>query len=59
MRGSGSAALLVAVTGWGQAADKARSKAAGFDHHVVKPLEPADLPAILATAAEQRERSES
>jgi PAS domain S-box-containing protein len=30
--------LLVAVTGWGQDSDKARSMAAGFDMHLTKPL---------------------
>ena len=29
--------LLIALTGWGQEADHDRSRAAGFDHHVVKP----------------------
>ena len=29
--------LLVALTGWGQEADRERSRAAGFDHHLVKP----------------------
>jgi CheY-like chemotaxis protein len=29
---------LVAVTGYGQAADRARSEAAGFDAHLVKPI---------------------
>ncbi len=29
--------LLVALTGWGQEHDQRRSRAAGFDHHVVKP----------------------
>jgi signal transduction histidine kinase len=31
--------LLVAVTGWGQEQDQRRSMEAGFDHHVVKPLD--------------------
>jgi len=31
--------LLVAVTGWGQQADRAASEQAGFDHHLVKPVE--------------------
>jgi CheY-like chemotaxis protein len=31
---------LVAVTGWGQATDKARALAAGFDAHHTKPVEP-------------------
>ncbi len=29
--------LLIALTGWGQEHDRQRSRAAGFDHHVVKP----------------------
>jgi len=29
--------LLIALTGWGQEDDQRRSRAAGFDHHVVKP----------------------
>jgi two-component system, sensor histidine kinase len=32
-------ALLVAVTGWNQAQDRQRSRAAGFDHHFAKPLD--------------------
>jgi PAS domain S-box-containing protein len=40
--------LLVAVTGWGQAEDRARSRSAGFDHHLVKPV---DLPALHALLA--------
>jgi signal transduction histidine kinase/ActR/RegA family two-component response regulator len=54
VRAGGNGAVLVAVTGWGQAADKARSRAAGFDHHIVKPLDPGELPSILAAAAAQR-----
>lgn len=38
---------LIAVTGWGQEADKARAAAAGFDHHFTKPVEPAALTALL------------
>ena len=30
---------LIAVTGWGQEADKRRALAAGFDHHLTKPIE--------------------
>jgi signal transduction histidine kinase len=43
----GKGAVLIAVTGWGQHADKQRSEAAGFDHHMVKPVDPADLMRIL------------
>ena len=41
-------AVLVAVTGWGQEEDRRRSAAAGFDHHLVKPVEPDALAAVLA-----------
>jgi PAS domain S-box-containing protein len=39
--------MLVALTGWGQEQDRARSRDAGFDVHQVKPIEPAALEAIL------------
>jgi len=39
---------LVALTGWGQDEDRRRSKEAGFDHHLVKPADPADVQKILA-----------
>jgi CheY-like chemotaxis protein len=35
----GADVLMVAVTGWGQAEDKARAAAAGFDHHLTKPVD--------------------
>ncbi|MEP7244358.1 MAG: response regulator [Gammaproteobacteria bacterium] len=38
---------LIAVTGWGQQADKELAFAAGFDHHFTKPLEPDKLIALL------------
>lgn len=38
---------LVAVTGWGQEEDLHRSVAAGFDHHLVKPVAPETLTALL------------
>jgi len=39
----GAAPVVLAVSGWGQAADRARSAAAGFDGHLVKPITPAQL----------------
>lgn len=39
--------LLIAVTGYGQPEDRSRARAAGFDHHVVKPVEPETLQALL------------
>jgi signal transduction histidine kinase/ActR/RegA family two-component response regulator len=50
----GSQLVLVAVTGWGQQNDKLRASQAGFDHHLVKPLDPNVLPAILHAAIEKR-----
>jgi len=38
---------LIAVTGWGQEADKARAAASGFDHHFTKPVEPGVLSALV------------
>ncbi len=43
-----AAATLIALTGYGQASDREESKAAGFDHHLVKPADPRRLEAILA-----------
>jgi CheY-like chemotaxis protein len=40
---------LIAVTGWGQAADRKRSAAAGFDHHLVKPVSAAGLLGLLSS----------
>ena len=40
-------AHLVALTGWGQEQDKQRSRLAGFDTHMVKPVEPAALQELL------------
>ena len=39
---------LVALTGWGTEDDRARSRAAGFDHHLLKPASPEQVQAILA-----------
>jgi CheY-like chemotaxis protein len=45
----GSQAVIIAVTGWGQDVDRQRSKQAGFDHHLVKPVDPVVLTRLLAT----------
>jgi CheY-like chemotaxis protein len=44
-------AVLVAMTGWGQEDDRRRAKAAGFDHHLVKP---ADLDALRSLLSSLR-----
>jgi two-component system, chemotaxis family, CheB/CheR fusion protein len=40
---------LIALTGYGQASDRQATKQAGFDHHLVKPVQPAELVAVLGT----------
>ena len=42
--------VIVAMTGWGQEEDKRKSKEAGFDRHLVKPVDPAVLEELLASA---------
>jgi CheY-like chemotaxis protein len=39
---------LIAMTGYGTDEDRQRTVEAGFDHHIVKPIEPAELNALLA-----------
>jgi signal transduction histidine kinase/CheY-like chemotaxis protein len=48
LRERGTDAAMIAVTGYGQSEDKARSKEAGFDHHLTKPVGINDLEKILA-----------
>jgi PAS domain S-box-containing protein len=43
--------VLVAITGYGQVEDKRRTQAAGFDHHMTKPVDPKILEALLADCA--------
>jgi CheY-like chemotaxis protein len=50
----GGATRLAAITGWGQAEDKARAQAAGFDHHLTKPVDPAEVLALVALAVASR-----
>jgi signal transduction histidine kinase/ActR/RegA family two-component response regulator len=46
--------VLIALTGWGQEADRRRTEAAGFDRHMVKPVHPADLMRLLASFLQER-----
>ncbi len=48
---SAANAVFVALTGYGQAHDKVLSKSAGFDHHLVKPVDFAHLQAIILAIA--------
>ncbi|HZA94731.1 MAG TPA: ATP-binding protein, partial [Burkholderiaceae bacterium] len=44
----GARLLLIALSGWGQEEDRRKSKAAGFDHHFVKPVDIDALTNVLA-----------
>ena len=44
----GSHVYIVALTGWGQESDRERAREAGFDAHLVKPVEPRALTRLLA-----------
>jgi CheY-like chemotaxis protein len=43
----GTSLLLIALTGWGQSEDKRLAHEAGFDHHIVKPVDPDALRRLL------------
>lgn len=47
-------AVLVAVTGYGQSQDRDKAKAAGFDHHLVKPANMEQLKQILSQVGGSR-----
>jgi CheY-like chemotaxis protein len=53
--------VLIALTGWGQDEDRRRSREVGFDNHLVKPLDPDKLSAMLAKlpAAGKTEQAEA
>jgi PAS domain S-box-containing protein len=40
---------IIAVTGWGQEADRTRAREAGFDVHLVKPVDPSVLTSAIAS----------
>jgi two-component system CheB/CheR fusion protein len=48
--------VLVALTGWGQEDDRRRSREAGFNHHLLKPVDVEELKALLS---ESQDRSRS
>jgi signal transduction histidine kinase/ActR/RegA family two-component response regulator len=45
--------ILIAITGWGQKGDKDQASDAGFDHHLVKPVELGQVVALLKRLATQ------
>jgi PAS domain S-box-containing protein len=50
----GGEVCLIAVTGWGQKEDKARAIAAGFDHHLTKPVDPDEVERVLQAFFKRR-----
>ncbi len=51
---SGERMLIAAITGWAQEDHQARAREAGFDRHLVKPAEPAQVQDLLAEFARQQ-----
>ena len=47
-RQQGRNVTIVALTGWGHENDRRRALEAGFDHHIVKPVDPGALNHLLA-----------
>ena len=46
----GKTTTIIAVTGYGQVEDRRRSKEAGFDAHLVKPVSPSALSSLISAA---------
>jgi two-component system CheB/CheR fusion protein len=44
-----SKSVLIAITGYGQEEDQRRAQEAGFDHHMIKPVDPAALEKLLTS----------
>lgn len=45
---------LIALTGWGQEDDRRRALEAGFDHHLIKPIDPDRLEGLIASGSSER-----
>jgi signal transduction histidine kinase len=52
--GAGRPVTLIALTGYGDDASRERSRRAGFDHHLVKPMEPDALERVLDAVRAER-----
>jgi CheY-like chemotaxis protein len=48
--------FVIAVTGWGQEEDKRRAEECGFNAHIVKPVEPVQLVALLNKLVTERDQ---
>jgi PAS domain S-box-containing protein len=54
-----SEAVLIAITGYGQAEDREQAIEAGFQHHMVKPVDPLALIQLIAAIGGQRAKTEA
>jgi CheY-like chemotaxis protein len=52
----GRGILLIALTGWDQETDHRRTEEAGFDRHIVKPVDPAALVEVLSAWSSEHQR---
>jgi CheY-like chemotaxis protein len=52
LQGAAAPALLIALTGYGQKEDRARSTEAGFDYHFVKPADPRSIQEAIGKGRE-------
>ena len=52
-RAVGTNIQLIALTGWGQDSDRRRALEAGFDHHLIKPVDPDQLLRLVASRSPQ------
>lgn len=50
--------LLLAMTGWGQQEDIRKAMAAGFDHHLVKPIDVDEIERLLASVSTDQARGD-
>ena len=55
----GKEIMLIALTGWGQEEDRRRSREAGFDGHLVKPVNFAALVKLLGSLGVGRSKVET
>jgi CheY-like chemotaxis protein len=51
--------VFVALSGYGREEDRRRSQEAGFDHHLVKPVDPRGIDELLAQLSRWRTKSAS
>lgn len=50
----GQGMVLIAATGWGESSDRQKTRDAGFNHHLVKPLDSTKLLELLASVSTKR-----